>query len=362
MAKEKEKSQPHYRQVKPKLNLSVHPVTRIGSPHDDLIRPETLPSQPSQSSLSPQKDFTKVANSISREAVPKGMFKGKSKQLYDYLYSQTRGAIVPKRVFRITRPKLMRSAGIGAKNTLDVNIAHLKAMGLIQVTMMDGNHLGNQYEVFLPEEIDLTLPSQPSVPSQPSPTQKLASLASLETSQAREAQTVETTAISGNPNTSFKTTTDDDDGVNLLAEAIRQTAEEIIGVKLPQTEQERERWRQCGTILAEELRSAALRAGNVSSVPAFLAAHLKRRFKTGQTAKPVERPNAELTKSQAASLSKEQRFLKMIKELQQLHIGDAGYQEQDLREDLKYKCERNKIAWDEELVNKLLSSKISHKT
>jgi hypothetical protein len=360
MAKGKEKPQPHYRQVKQKLNLSITPVTRIGNPHDDLIKPESLPSQATQSPLAPQKDFTKVANSISREAVPKGMFKGKSKQLYDFLYSQTRGAITPKRVVRITRPKLMRSAGIGAKNTLDLNIAHLKAMGLINVTILDGNHLGNEYEVFLPEEIELTFPSQPSlprIPSQPSPTQKLASLASLETSQAREAQVIENEAISGDAKTSLKTIHDDDDGVRRFTEKIRQVAREILGMDLPENDQERERWEQCGEILAEELSRAAVRAGNVSSVPAFFAAHLKRRFKTGQPSKPPEPANREVTKQMAASLSKEQRFRKMIKELSLLHTGDQEYGRKDLIEDLRYRCSREELAWDEEIVNRILDEK-----
>src|SRR5947209_8834905 len=49
---------------------------------------------------SPERDFSRVANSITREAVPAGLFKGKSKQLYDQLYALTRGAIVPKRKVR----------------------------------------------------------------------------------------------------------------------------------------------------------------------------------------------------------------------------------------------------------------------
>ncbi len=52
--------------------------------------------------ISPQRDFTKFANSINREAVPSGLFTGKSKQLYDCLYSLTRGAFVPTRSIRIS--------------------------------------------------------------------------------------------------------------------------------------------------------------------------------------------------------------------------------------------------------------------
>lgn len=52
-------------------------------------RPPTPPTP-----VAPERDFAKVANSIVREAVAGGYFTGKSKQLYDFLYSRTRGAII----------------------------------------------------------------------------------------------------------------------------------------------------------------------------------------------------------------------------------------------------------------------------
>src|SRR5947209_2108461 len=96
---------------KKKLGLSVPPALRM--PHEDLITPAQpqanpdseqsaiLPSMPSQTTqtstttqtshthekapIAPERDFTKVANSIGRQAVPAGLFAGKSKQLYDCL-------------------------------------------------------------------------------------------------------------------------------------------------------------------------------------------------------------------------------------------------------------------------------------
>ncbi len=110
--------------------------------------------------VAPVRDFTKVANSIGREAVPAGLFAGKSKQLYDILYGLTRGAVVPARTVRISRPKLMKKAGIGARVTFDANIERLVSVGLIQVQKITGEHEGNEYTVFLPEE--LSMPSQTS--------------------------------------------------------------------------------------------------------------------------------------------------------------------------------------------------------
>lgn len=119
-----------------------------------LAPPAPTDSKPA----APEKDFTRVANSIIREAVPDGLFIGKSKQIYDYLYSITRGAVQPTRSVRVTKTNLMRSADIGAERTLRKNLAHLQSLGLIKITELVGQRYGNEYETFLPEEITSKLP------------------------------------------------------------------------------------------------------------------------------------------------------------------------------------------------------------
>lgn len=302
MAETKPKESPSLRQpkAKRKLGLSVPPALRM--PHDDLI--QSMPSQTSHSSqtsqgsqtsltrhtpaeelsaavdvpVSPVRDYTKVANSIRREAVPAGLFKGKSKQLYDVLYDMTRGAISPKRKVRVSRPKLMKLAHIGARVTFEANIEHLRAVGLIAVTVLTGEHEGNEYEVFIPEE--LSMPSQTSQASMPSLTshaQKLDRLVRLETSQTRHTSTVENTGGYANPKTSFKTNTesDDDEAFARLIARLRQAVREITG-KEPSAG-DAERWDQLAELLITELKIAAGRT-NVSSVPAFLTEHLRRRL------------------------------------------------------------------------------------
>src|SRR5215208_6109602 len=121
----KEKPKTVLREAKPKKSLGLNVrLPRLRDPHDELIKP-SMPSQTSLSSqasptpIAPIRDFSKVANSIHREAVPSGLFKGKSKQLYDCLYSLTRGAIVPTRTVRISRLQLMKKAYIGARVTFE---------------------------------------------------------------------------------------------------------------------------------------------------------------------------------------------------------------------------------------------------
>jgi hypothetical protein len=228
--------------------------------------------------VSPSRDFTKVANSIGREAVPAGLFTGKSKQLYDCLYSLTRGAVSPARTIRISRPKLMKKAGIGARVTFDANVERLVAVGLVQVRQIAGEHEGNEYTVFLPEEISqLSMPSQTSLTSLTSPAQKLVRLVRLETSQTRHTLSPLISTISTPSKTFIKTyeENDDDEAFAKFLALLKQASREVAGRE--PSASEAERWAEVAEVLITELRIAAGRT-TVSSVPAFLAEHLRRRL------------------------------------------------------------------------------------
>ncbi len=313
MAETKSKASDSLRvpKAKKKLGLSVPPAIRL--PHDDLIQaqqqevvptltsltsqttmtsltsPPRQTSQTSQTSISedtpqislpvsPSRDFTKVANSIGREAVPAGLFTGKSKQLYDCLYSLTRGAVSPARTIRISRPKLMKKAGIGARVTFDANVERLVAVGLVQVRQIPGEHEGNEYTVFLPEEVSqLTLTSLTSQSSQTSPAQKPVRLVRLETSQTRHTLSPLLSTTSAPSKTFIKTYTenDDDEAFAKFLALLKQASKEVAGRE--PSASEAERWAEVAEVLITELRIAAGRT-TVSSVPAFLAEHLRRRL------------------------------------------------------------------------------------
>ena len=319
MAETKPKPADSLRTPKPKkkLGLSVPPALRL--PHEDLITSPpkssadeaSMPSHTSQANntantmtrqtslttttslssptrqsdstvqisqqapISPVRDFTKVANSIHREAIPGGLFSGKGKQLYDCLYSLSRGAVVPSRTVRISRPKLMKMAGIGARVTFDANVERLVAVGLIQVRRITGEHEGNEYTVLLPEELSMT--SMTSMTSTTSHAQNLVRLDRLDSSQTSHTSSVENKDTSGEPNTSFKTKdiNTDDEALAEFAALVRKTAEEITG-KEP-SKAEGARWVELAEVLMTELKIAAGRT-TVSNVPAFLAEHLRRRL------------------------------------------------------------------------------------
>ena len=294
----------------------------------------------------------RVANSITREAVPGGLFAGKAKQLYDYLYSKTRGAMTPKMSVRLTKRELMRGADISTEVTLRSNLNRLRTIGLVETQEMRGVHGGNEYTIYIPDEIISNTGSRPSRDSRPSiSSQKIEGLEGLEIRGGRGSVNLETEEGFPIPNTLFKTTTDDDDdGSGLLdfAKEIEKAAVELVGGPLPVSEQERERWSECGKTLAEELHKIGLRAGMVSSVPALLNAHLRRCFSRQQ------QPQSPVKERTPAPIEPRERLKRIIREIRGLHIGDSGYQREELIADVRYRVERAGLRVDDNLIEEMV--------
>jgi hypothetical protein len=263
------------------------PSTPSTAPTDSSPSRRSTPSTPSshvQPTVAPERDFTRVANSIVRQAVPSGLFGeqgGKAKELYDTLYSLTRGAVTPKRKVRIPKDQLMRKAGIGAEVTLRKNLARLREAKLVKESIVPGAHGGNEYEVFLPDEVGLTLQtgSTPSTPSRGSNTlSNREPLHPLESRGSRPGLSLSAATGSGEDKTLFlrhEGTDDDDAALAGLNAALKSATEEITGRKLSSAEADR--WKELAEVLIAELKIAAART-TVSSVPAFLAEHLRRRL------------------------------------------------------------------------------------
>lgn len=169
----------------------------------------------------------------------------------------------------------MAKAHIGARITFESNIKHLQSVGLIVVRQIAGEHEGNEYEVFLPEE---SMPSQSSVTSQSSHAQKQDRLVSLESSQTRHTLFSLESTTSQPSKTSFKTKEekpDDDAALTGLVAELKVAAKDLTGKEVSVLESER--WRELAQVLVAELKIAAGRT-TVSSVPSFLAEHLRRRL------------------------------------------------------------------------------------
>ncbi len=207
------------------------------------------------------------------------LFRGKSKQVWDYLWSVSRGAINPTRVIRKSRKEIKMSSKLGSMVTVDAAIEHLEKIGLLKVIPNIGSSNGNEYEIFTPEEIDLTVTSISSISSNTrytSLTQKVDDLDIPESGISSITQTIENKTTSDDTKTSLKTNTTDDDGFAHFIEKFQSAAKELTGKKL--SKRDSENLEKLADLLVLELKIAARRTGSVSSVPAFLTEILRRKL------------------------------------------------------------------------------------
>lgn len=242
--------------------------------------------------VAPARDFNKRANSLDRLALPAGLFPGSSKKLYDALYIRTRGAIVPVKSIRATRREIIDWSGIRNIKTIDAHLRYLTAVGLLIHHWERGQNDGSTYEVRLPEEttglaVSRIPPGEATPPdatlggvTPPKVASDQNSVLPLDQNLGLggASQTVDFSGTFANPKTSFKTNTENDDDDAALAglnETLRRVTREVTGRDISIAENDR--WRELAEVLAAELKIAAART-TVSSAPAFLAEHLRRRL------------------------------------------------------------------------------------
>jgi hypothetical protein len=236
--------------------------------------PKVVQTQPNPNPVAPERNFNKRANSLEHSALPLGHFPGASKKIYDALYVRTRGAVVPARTVQARHRELLLWSGVKDIKTIKTHLSKLRELGLVTWATLKGEHEGSFYEVFLPEEVNLDLAqSQPN----PSPAQKT----DLDLAQflgwAGLGNRVDSEGLNTPDKTSFKTNTesDDDEAFADFVAAMKKAVREITGREPSQSEVGR--WGELAEVLVTELKIAAGRT-TVSSVPAFLAEHLRRRL------------------------------------------------------------------------------------
>ena len=227
-----------------------------------------------QKDVSPQRDYQKVPNSITREAVPAGIFKGKSKLVYDYLWSQSRGAINPTRFVKVSRRQIKEKTAIGSMVTIDAALSHLISAGLIQKASAIGSATGNHYEVFAPDE----LASSTSTTSTSKLTHKVDELDVLKTGTTRQTQIIENNKGYQNLKTIFKDFEpfDDDSPVYAAFRLLERSAKRATGKGLNKTD-----WKaflDLMEIFVNETDLASARSKSVSSFGALGVENLRRRL------------------------------------------------------------------------------------
>jgi hypothetical protein len=251
------------------LGLTQPPTT-----HATALTPPTAPTPLTPPTAAPSRDFAKVANSIVRQAVPSGAFSGKSKQLYDYLYAKTRGAVVPKRSVRMTKTAIMKGSHIGSERTMYKNLKRLEASGLVQVRTIAGEQGGSEYTILLPEEVTPLTPPTDATHTTHTDHKVVTPLTAESGVSGVSLSAIEST-VSSDVKTSFKTIEKniDDEAMRRLVETFLQAERELTGKNSANEFQ----WGELAEILITELKIAAGRT-TVSNVPAFLAEHLRRRL------------------------------------------------------------------------------------
>lgn len=239
-----------------------------------------IPTQPNQ--IAAARDFNRRPNSIDRDALPAGLFPGTSQKLYNALFLKTRGAIVPTRTIQATKRELMEWSHIRSKNTIAVNLKILCSLGWIKAEHEMGNHEGSLYEVYTFEELSTQPdPTQPNPtqpgPTQPNPTQKLGLDPTQFLGWVGLGNVIENKGTYAVPKTSFNTKEEnfDDEAFAKFSAKLKVAVKEVTGKDA--TAAEAERWGELADVLVAELKIAAART-NVSSVPSFLAEHLRRRL------------------------------------------------------------------------------------
>jgi hypothetical protein len=171
-------------------------------------------------------------------------------------------------------------------------------VGLIVRYWELGSTEGSQYEVRLPEE----LPGVTTTPHH-SPPDTITPISGSGDSRfsgtGGEGQAVDSSTTSGVDKTSsFKTNTektDDDEAFAALVEKLRTATREVCGKK--PSRGDAERWAEVAELLVTELKVAASRT-TVTSAPAFLAEHLRRRLRKAD-ARQIEREVSEASSGEA---------------------------------------------------------------
>jgi hypothetical protein len=259
----------------------VYPTVPYPTVVEPTIDTPTLPESGAvKADVSPKKNFTKVSNSILKQAIPEGLFRGQSKHTYDVLYLHTRGAINPVRQIQLTKLALVKLTGLETK-TIQRHLSFLKSTGLITVDPKIGDHKGAIYEVNIPEEVTLPYPTlvHPAVVEASVPESGIDSTPYPSTNSTTVGYGLMPENIKQNevPKTSLKTNTNDDEAFALFIENFQAAAKEITGKKL--LKHDAEKLKELSELLILELKMAARRTENISSVPAFLTEVLRRKLR-----------------------------------------------------------------------------------
>ncbi len=158
---------------------------------------------------------------------------------------------------QVTVSTLMERTGYRSDKTIRQAITGLVLKGLIARRAQHNNPQGDEYQI-----LDYSGTAVPEYRS----------------TAVKNTAVLESKITGVSLNTCKNMSDDDTHTLQTFTQHIAETARELMGGELPDSPQEQVRWKDCACVLMDELRKAASLAEGISSLPAFFAEHLKRKF------------------------------------------------------------------------------------
>jgi DNA-binding HxlR family transcriptional regulator len=237
---------PQYRSTAPVEQLTVD-SKEIGETNP--IATTGVPEYRSKQII-PEKNFYRKANQTA-DQLDKTLSPAESKVL-DHLLRLSVG--FNKKTCQIRVSKLQERTGYRSDKTVRAAINGLEMKGIIKRLSHHNSPLGDEYEIY-------GYSGNTAVPQY--------------RSTAVESTAVLESKITGHLKTIVKDKENDDEAFAGLLALLKEASKEITG-KAAQAG-ESDRWRELGELLVTELRIAGART-TISSMPAFLTEHLRRRL------------------------------------------------------------------------------------
>jgi hypothetical protein len=210
-------------------------------------------------------------------------------RVYSVMYRETVSRGVRERHFG---PKeLCEKSGIRSDRTIRTALDGLiEKLSIEIVSNSVGSPLGPRYRIFDPKEIvgrrkdaDMEIDTQSKKITTPTTTGVATGVATPDKNY--RGTPAKSTGVTGVDfagvynkyiNTSLNEKNDDDEAYAPLLAGLRRAVKEVTGSE--SSTADAERWGELAELLITELKIAAGRTGGVSSVPAFLTEHLRRRL------------------------------------------------------------------------------------
>ncbi|MEW6207516.1 MAG: hypothetical protein AB1631_04060 [Acidobacteriota bacterium] len=260
---------PQYRSTAvPQLNqtpikdLIVDPDRENEEAIDSMIVPSSsvpqyrstaVPEPPASSDFGPTSRFYRKPNNAA-DSIDRNLTPAESK-VFDHLLRLTIG--FNRDWCQVTVSALMERTGYRSDKTIRQAITGLVLKGLIARRAQHNNPQGDEYQIL--DHSGTAVPQYRGT-------------------AVKNTAVLESKITGVYLNTCKDMSDDDTHTLQTFTQHIASTARELMGGELPDSPQEQERWKDCACVLMDELKKAVSQTEGISSLPAFFAEHLKRKF------------------------------------------------------------------------------------